>query len=102
MKYASVLSMSLLDGADHIARRRGLSVSGEPRLEQSTVPLHFEMVEGAMESVGFPVHHMASGAGHDAMILARKVPSAMLFLRSPEASVISPTSPCGKRTSTQR
>jgi allantoate deiminase len=26
---------------------------------------------------------MVSGAGHDAMILAEKVPAAMLFLRSP-------------------
>jgi allantoate deiminase len=26
---------------------------------------------------------MISGAGHDAMILARKVPASMLFLRSP-------------------
>jgi allantoate deiminase len=26
---------------------------------------------------------MASGAGHDAMILAEKVPAAMIFLRSP-------------------
>jgi len=26
---------------------------------------------------------MTSGAGHDAMILAQKVPVAMLFLRSP-------------------
>jgi allantoate deiminase len=26
---------------------------------------------------------MVSGAGHDAMILARKVPAAVLFLRSP-------------------
>jgi allantoate deiminase len=26
---------------------------------------------------------MPSGAGHDAMILAERVPSAMLFLRSP-------------------
>jgi allantoate deiminase len=26
---------------------------------------------------------MVSGAGHDAMILAQKVPSAMIFLRSP-------------------
>jgi allantoate deiminase len=28
-------------------------------------------------------HHMTSGAGHDAMILAPHVPTAMLFLRSP-------------------
>jgi allantoate deiminase len=26
---------------------------------------------------------MSSGAGHDAMILARRVPAAMLFLRTP-------------------
>ena len=30
-----------------------------------------------------PAHRMASGAGHDAMILARRMPAAMLFLRSP-------------------
>ena len=30
-----------------------------------------------------PARLLASGAGHDAMIVARKIPSAMLFLRSP-------------------
>jgi allantoate deiminase len=37
----------------------------------------------AAEGAGYEVHRMVSGAGHDAMILARKVPAAMLFLRSP-------------------
>ena len=32
---------------------------------------------------GYPVKYMTSGAGHDAMIMAEVVPSAMLFLRSP-------------------
>jgi allantoate deiminase len=32
---------------------------------------------------GHAVHRMSSGAGHDAMIMARRMPSAMLFLRSP-------------------
>jgi allantoate deiminase len=73
----------LLDGAEHIACRRGLSVEGECKLDQSAVPLHFEMVETAVASTGVLVHRMVSGAGHDAMILARRVPSAMLFLRSP-------------------
>jgi allantoate deiminase len=40
-------------------------------------------LEKAVGSAGFPVHHMSSGAGHDAMILAEKYPVAMLFLRSP-------------------
>ena len=34
-------------------------------------------------SVRLPVHRMTSGAGHDAMIVARRMPAAMLFLRSP-------------------
>jgi allantoate deiminase len=73
----------LLDGAEHIARGRELRVAGESRMEQAAVALDFEMVEEAVLSAGFPVHRMVSGAGHDAMILARKVPAAMLFVRSP-------------------
>jgi len=73
----------LLDGAEHIAKRRGLTVTGEPRLEQPATPLHFETLEEAVGAAGFPVHRMVSGAGHDTMILARKIPASMLFLRSP-------------------
>lgn len=73
----------LLDGAEHIAQRRGVAVTGEPRLDQAAVAMDFEMVENAVASAGFPVHRMVSGAGHDAMILAQKLPASMLFLRSP-------------------
>jgi allantoate deiminase len=73
----------LLDGAEHFAQGRGVTVTGEPRLDQPAVALYFEMVEKAVKSAGFPVHRMVSGAGHDAMILARKIPASMLFLRSP-------------------
>jgi len=73
----------LLDGAEHIAGRRGLTVTGESQLDQPATAMHFEMVEQAVQSAGYPVHCMVSGAGHDAMILAKKVPAAMLFLRSP-------------------
>jgi allantoate deiminase len=37
----------------------------------------------AVEAAGCPIRHMDSGAGHDAMIIAPHIPSAMLFLRSP-------------------
>jgi allantoate deiminase len=73
----------MLDGAEHIASGREVSVAGESRLEQPAVALTFEVVEEAVRSAGFPVHRMVSGAGHDAMILAGKVPAAMLFVRSP-------------------
>ena len=32
---------------------------------------------------GYPARRMYSGAGHDAMILAPRVPTAMLFVRTP-------------------
>jgi allantoate deiminase len=73
----------LLDGGEHIARRRGIAFEAESRTDQAAVALDFELVEDAVKSAGFPVHRMVSGAGHDAMILARKVPAAMLFIRSP-------------------
>jgi allantoate deiminase len=36
-----------------------------------------------MEAAGLPAKTMASGAGHDAMVMAARMPTAMLFLRSP-------------------
>ena len=40
-------------------------------------------IEQAIVKTGCTPHRMVSGAGHDAMILAEKVPSAMIFLRTP-------------------
>jgi allantoate deiminase len=37
----------------------------------------------AIEAAGLPAKAMASGAGHDAMVMAGRVPTAMLFVRSP-------------------
>ncbi|HEY6971400.1 MAG TPA: allantoate amidohydrolase [Candidatus Angelobacter sp.] len=76
----------LLHCAKQIADRRGLTVSWEQQLEQAAVRMDLSLVEQLAEAVktaGYPVHRMSSGAGHDAMILAQRVPAAMLFLRSP-------------------
>jgi allantoate deiminase len=37
----------------------------------------------AIEAAGFPAKAMPSGAGHDAIVMAGRLPTAMLFLRSP-------------------
>ena len=37
----------------------------------------------AVKAADYPVKTMPSGAGHDAMVMAARVPTAMLFLRSP-------------------
>jgi allantoate deiminase len=72
--------------AQSIAEDRIVRVSWEERLQQHSVDMDGGMLDAlcvALQSLGHPVHRMVSGAGHDAMILARKVPTAMLFLRSP-------------------
>jgi allantoate deiminase len=69
----------LVDRAREIAVRRGLTVRWEPRLDQPAVPMDRTL----SEALGIELHRMTSGAGHDAMIMARRMPAAMLFLRSP-------------------
>jgi len=76
----------LLATARAIAQRRGLGLSHVQHLDQAAVPMApapTNMLADAVEATGRPVHRMVSGAGHDAMIVASRVPSAMLFLRSP-------------------
>ncbi len=45
-------------------------------------PEMVEIVANACSTSGLPVHRLPSGAGHDAQIMARSVPTAMIFLRS--------------------
>jgi len=81
---ASVIA--ILNLAETAAARRGVHVTSGKQLEQPAVLLdpHLTAVLGkAAARAGFPARRMTSGAGHDAMILAPIVPSAMLFLRSP-------------------
>jgi allantoate deiminase len=70
--------------ADEIATRRGLKLTCEARLDQPSVamdPAIAAMLDRALERSGAPAHRMSSGAGHDAMVLAAKMPAGMLFLR---------------------
>jgi allantoate deiminase len=76
----------LIREAKEIAKRRGLSVSQNILLSQSAVamdPFLSHEIEQAIRKTGCEPHRMMSGAGHDAMILAEKVPAAMIFLRTP-------------------
>lgn len=72
--------------AKSIAAKRGLTVSFKTLLAQRAVPMDpflVGQIEQAIRKAGCEPHRMASGAGHDAMILAERVPVAMIFLRSP-------------------
>ena len=76
----------LIREAQEIASRRGLSVNESNVLNQPAVamePFLIGHIEDALAKAGCKPHRMVSGAGHDAMILAERVPSAMIFLRTP-------------------
>jgi allantoate deiminase len=77
---------SLIDSANATAAKRGVHISVQPQLEQPAVPMSSsltQLLQTAAEKAGFPSRRMTSGAGHDAMIVAQRLPSSMLFLRSP-------------------
>jgi allantoate deiminase len=74
----------LMKAANEIATRRGLTMTWEPRLDQASVamdPAVTAMLDRSVEQSGVQAHRMPSGAGHDAMVLAAKMPAGMLFLR---------------------
>lgn len=76
----------LVTRAEQIAGERGLRTQLRVLSEQGAVPLNASLADGlqaAAEIAGFGSKRMYSGAGHDAMILAPQVPTAMLFVRSP-------------------
>ncbi len=72
--------------SEAIAKRRGLTVAQHTLLSQPAAtmnPFLVDQIEQAMRKAGCEPHRMVSGAGHDAMILAERVPAAMIFLRTP-------------------
>jgi allantoate deiminase len=76
----------LLTKAEAAGALRGVAVHAVVKAEQKAVPMDRELtvkLHQAAERAGFDAKPMFSGAGHDAMILASTVPTAMLFIRSP-------------------
>jgi allantoate deiminase len=77
---------NLLGRAASIAKRRDLTVASNMLMDQPAVVMDAGMCALAMDAIrgiGITPLSMVSGAGHDAMILAERVPSTMIFLRSP-------------------
>jgi allantoate deiminase len=75
----------ICSAARQIAGRRGIRFSFSQQLNQRAVPMDKRLVgliEKAILQIGEVPRRMVSGAGHDAMILAEKIPSAMIFIRS--------------------
>ena len=77
---------ALTQAAHAISADRGVTCSIESLLDQPAVAMDSSLTEklvAAAATCGYDAAPMPSGAGHDAMILARRVPACMLFLRTP-------------------
>jgi allantoate deiminase len=76
----------LLSKAASVAHGRGIALQHKDQLEHPAVPMDERLTKylaDAIEAYGLRRQTMISGAGHDAMVMAARVPTAMLFLRSP-------------------
>ena len=69
---------------EQIAAARGVEASWTLRYDNPAVELAANLrrgLEAAVESSGHPAKRIVSGAGHDAVVLSRICPAAMLFVR---------------------
>ena len=69
---------------ERIAARRSVDIQLRKTHEASSVPCAPRLQDGlaqAIEAAGWPVRHLPSGAGHDAMAIAAIADVAMLFVR---------------------
>jgi allantoate deiminase len=77
---------AMFDQAYAVAAKRRLDPKFAQYHEHPAVRLNAGLValaERAAEHAGYSTIRMTSGAGHDAMVIAPHVPSAMVFLRNP-------------------
>ncbi|KQW65374.1 2-oxo-4-hydroxy-4-carboxy-5-ureidoimidazoline decarboxylase [Methylibium sp. Root1272] len=73
-----------------ICERRGLAYHLEETVRAAAAPSDAAWQrrwEAAVAATGLPVHHLPSGAGHDAMKLHEVMPQAMLFVRGENAGI---------------
>ena len=76
-----------------VCRDERLEVSFEPTYRISSAPMDsalIELADGSGRLEEATVRRMASGAGHDAMVMARHVPTAMIFVPSRDGISHSP------------
>lgn len=75
----------LLEKGRQVALRRKLRFEVQPKVEHRAVALDSGLVaiaERASRQANCPAARMVSGLGHDAMIVAERVPAVMIFVRT--------------------
>jgi beta-ureidopropionase / N-carbamoyl-L-amino-acid hydrolase len=83
-------SADILAELEALCARRGVGYRLQETLRAAaapSAPAWQQRWERAVESLGLPVHRLASGAGHDAMKMHALLPQAMLFVRGENAGI---------------
>jgi allantoate deiminase len=78
---------ALAAAAKNAGAARGVQVSAIGTSDEDAVPTDMalsELLREAAARAGYAAKTMVSGAGHDARVVAERLPIAMLFLRSPK------------------
>ena len=78
------MASDILHKLHEVCEQRSIHVSLEETVRASAAPSDPSLQrrwEEAVSQLGLPLHHMPSGAGHDAMKMHQALPQAMLFVR---------------------
>jgi allantoate deiminase len=82
-----IAASEIVQRARWISERRGVQLNVDVIADTSPAVLSMwlrELTSGACQELGLAYRVMSSGAGHDAAVLSRLVPSAMVFVPSRE------------------
>ena len=77
---------ALVSAAKEAGTARGVEINALSTSDEDAVPTDAalsELLREAANAAGYAAKTMVSGAGHDARVVAERLPVAMLFLRSP-------------------
>jgi N-carbamoyl-L-amino-acid hydrolase len=78
------MAQDILDKLHRVCQERGIHVQLEETVRAAAAPSDPALQqrwEHAVTHLGLHLHHMPSGAGHDAMKMQQLMPQAMLFVR---------------------
>ena len=84
------LVRDVLATLEAVCTRRQVRYTLEQTMQASaapSAPVWQARWERAVDALGVPLHHMPSGAGHDAMKLHEVMPQAMLFVRGQNSGI---------------
>ena len=80
----------ILDSLKAVSERRQVSYTLTETMRAAaapSAPIWQTRWENTLQTMGIPLHHMTSGAGHDAMKLHEVMPQAMLFVRGQNSGI---------------